>query len=204
MHSSHRPFLPAAGHDLALPLYDPLTSWLGAPARRRILLERAGLRAGQRVLDIGCGTGSLAIALKTAHPGIEVSALDPDLRALARAKKKAARARVQLHWDHGYGDAVTYADASFARVLSSFMLHHLHRPAQQRLLAEALRVLEPGGSIHIVDFASSTRRRVTGVTSRAEQIDQDMRAAGFDAVSVQPQPRWLVFPVVYACGTRAG
>jgi ubiquinone/menaquinone biosynthesis C-methylase UbiE len=152
MHASHRPFLPAAGFDLLLPLYDPLTRLLGADALRRQLIERADVRPGQRVLDIGCGTGTLAIAAKTLCPGTEVSAIDPDARALERARRKAAKAGVTVRFDLGYGDALPYAAGSFSRVFSSFMLHHLDAAAQRGLIAEAFRVLEPSGTFHLVDF----------------------------------------------------
>src|SRR5688572_15354987 len=102
MHSGTRSFIPAAGHDAALPLYDPLTRLFGAPARRQILIDRADLRASQRVLDIGCGTGSLAIALQRAQPELEVVGLDPDPRALDRARRKAARAQLRIQFERGY------------------------------------------------------------------------------------------------------
>lgn len=183
-----RSFIPAAGHDAALPLYDPLTAVLGAQSRRKLLIERAGLSAGARVLDVGCGTGTLALAIKRAHPGVDVTAIDPDPLALARARRKAAKARVAVQFDQGFGDALPYADATFARVFSSFMLHHLERPLQQRLLTEALRVLAPGGSFHLIDFA--------------DKIDPDLRRAGFGEVRIEPQRRWLFSRIVYCSGVR--
>ena len=88
---SQRTFLPAAGHDWFLPVYDPLTKILGVDSARRTLLEQAAFQRGHRVLDVGCGTGSLALLIKRSHPGVEVIGLDPDRRALARARRKAVR-----------------------------------------------------------------------------------------------------------------
>jgi ubiquinone/menaquinone biosynthesis C-methylase UbiE len=203
MTSSERSFIPAAGHDFALPLYDPLTSLLGARARRQVLIERAQLSAGQRVLDIGCGTGSLAIALQRAQPQVEVTALDPDPRALGVAQRKAQRANAHVRFDRGFGDALPYAERTYDRVFSSFMLHHLERPQQQRLLAEVLRVLVPGGSLHLIDFARADHGGLFGQNLQgAEHVERDLRAATFVDVRVQPEPRWLWQPVMYCSGRR--
>ena len=91
MMGSSRTYLPAAGHDWSLPLYDPIVKLLGGDASRRALLYQAALRPGQRVLDVGCGTGTLATLVKRLHPDVEVVGLDPDPKALARARRKAAR-----------------------------------------------------------------------------------------------------------------
>lgn len=204
MQSGESSYIPAAGHDLALPLYDPLLWLFGADARRQILIERAQLRHRQRVLDIGCGTGSFAIALKRAQPGLQVIGLDPDPKALSLAQRKAKRARVQLQLERGYGDALPFADGSFARVFSSFMLHHLEPDAQLRLLREALRVLQPGGSLHLIDFARNQRGRVFGRDIHgAEDGSRDLLRAGFTQVQVEPQKRWLLQQVVYWSGVRA-
>jgi len=84
MMGSSRTYLPAAGHDWSLPLYDPIVKLLGGDAARRALLEQAALRPGQRVLDVGCGTGTLATLIKQLYPDVEVVGLDPDPKALAR------------------------------------------------------------------------------------------------------------------------
>jgi len=145
-------YLPAAGHDWFLPLYDPIVKLLGGEAARKELLDQAALRPGHRVLDIGCGTGTLATQIKRIHPQVEVIGLDPDPKALARASRKAARASVSVHFDQGFGDPLPYPDASFDRVLSSFMFHHLPADEKRETLREIRRVLKPNGEFHMADF----------------------------------------------------
>ena len=125
-----RGFLPGMRHAWLLPLYDPLNRLLGVSAVHRRLLDQAGLRPGQRVLEIGCGTGNLLLAAKRAQPEAVVVGLDPDLAALARAHRKARRRGLGVQLDRGYADQLPYTDASVDVVLSSFMLHHV--PADQR------------------------------------------------------------------------
>lgn len=151
-HARHD-YLPAFGHDRLLPLYDPLLRLLGADRSREKLIEQAALQPGHRVLDIGCGTGTLAIRIKRAVPRVEIVGLDPDPNALTRSRHKAERARVTLQFDEGFADALPYAEASFDRVFSSYMFHHLPQGAKPAALREARRVLKPGGSLHLLDFA---------------------------------------------------
>ena len=147
-----RAYVPAAGHDRWLSLYDPLTRLLGAHAALRELLAQAGLSSGGRVLDIGCGTGTLATMLKLQHPQVEVIGLDPDPKALDRAKRKAEQAGVAVDFVCGFADSIPSADASFDRVLSSFMLHHLTLDGKRAALADVARVLKPGCALHVRRF----------------------------------------------------
>jgi ubiquinone/menaquinone biosynthesis C-methylase UbiE len=152
MTETARDYLPAAGRDWALPLYDPLVKLLGADAARKTLLNQAGIRPAHRVLDIGCGTGTMVALIRRLHPQAEVVGLDPDPKALARARRKAARAAVAIRFDRGYSDELPYGEASFDRVFSAFMFHHLRADQREKTLREVRRVLAPGGSFHLLDF----------------------------------------------------
>jgi SAM-dependent methyltransferase len=167
---AHRAYLPAAGRRWMLPMYDLLATVLGADPARRMLIEQVEPRSGDRVLDIGAGTGTLAVALKRLHPDVEMVALDPDLDALAVARGKAERAAVLVQFDHGFADALPYPDASFDRVTSSLMLHHLPPAEKERALREVRRVLRPGGRLHLLDFDGPT-------TSRAGLLARRIHAA---------------------------
>jgi ubiquinone/menaquinone biosynthesis C-methylase UbiE len=149
-----RSYLPAAGRDTFLPLYDPLTKILGVDTARRTLLDQAGLQPQHRVLDVGCGTGSLAVLIKRRYPTVTVIGVDPDPKALARAERKAKRAAVSVRFDRGFADALGYPDATFDRVFSSMMFHHLEAVGKERALREIRRVLRPGGRLELLDFSS--------------------------------------------------
>lgn len=152
MSKSHKAYLPAAGHDWFLPLYDPLVKLMGGDQARKALIDQAGPEPGQRLLEIGCGTGTVVIMIKQLHPDVEVVGLDPDVKALARARRKAERASVSAQFARGFSDKLPYADASFDRVFSSFMFHHLEPEQKERTLREVRRVLRPGGTLHLLDF----------------------------------------------------
>ena len=152
MQETHRHFLPAAGRDFLLPLYDPLVRLLGGDKARMELMDQAALRPGERVLDVGCGTGTLALALKRRQPSVDMVAIDPDASALARARRKVERAGVAVAFEQGYADALPYPDDSFDRVFSSFMFHHLQPRERETMLREVRRVLKPGGVFHLLDF----------------------------------------------------
>ena len=147
-------FLPAAGHDLFLPLYDPLVSFLGFDRARLELISQANIKPGQHILDIGCGTGTLAVLLKRRYADVEVVGLDPDPKALRRATRKVRRAAVSVQLDQGFADELPYEPESFDRVLSSFMFHHLAGQDREKTLKEVWRVLKPGGSFHLLDFVA--------------------------------------------------
>jgi len=145
-------YVPGMGHERLLPLYDPLCRLLGMPKIHRSLVDQAEIGPGQRVLEIGCGTGNLALLVKRLHPNAEVVGLDPDARALARARRKCERRGLDVQLDRGFAEELSYPDGSFDRVLSAFMFHHLGPDEKEAVLREVRRVLKPGGSLHLLDF----------------------------------------------------
>jgi ubiquinone/menaquinone biosynthesis C-methylase UbiE len=175
------------GKDWLLPLYDPFTWLVGVPRIHRRLVELAAIEPGHRVLEIGCGPGGLVLRAQRMHPDAEVVGLDPDPRALARARRKAERAGLPVRFDQGKAGELPYPDESFERVLSSFMFHHLDEDEKGRALAEVRRVLRPGGQLHLVDIAGHQHGPFGHRMQRSERLRDNagdgipdrMRAAGF-------------------------
>jgi ubiquinone/menaquinone biosynthesis C-methylase UbiE len=150
--SAGRTYLPGMGLGWLLPLYDPLTRLLRVPAAHGTMIDQVELGPDDRVLEIGCGTGNLSLAVKRRRPDVTVTGLDPDPKALARAAGKSGRAGVAVRWERGFAEQLPYPDASFDRVLSSMMFHHLEPDGRRQMLREVHRVLRPGGTLHLLDF----------------------------------------------------
>jgi ubiquinone/menaquinone biosynthesis C-methylase UbiE len=133
--------------------YDPLVR-LSTRERtfKQTLLHQAAPRPGDRVLDLGCGTATLTVALARAHSAATVTGIDADARALAIARSKAREAALNIDFRQASSTRLPLPDESFDRVVSSLFFHHLTSAEKSATLAEARRVLKPGGELHIADW----------------------------------------------------
>lgn len=181
MSQAHRTFIPAAGYDWLLPLYDPFQRlFLGGWAYQQ-LVDQADLHPQQHLLEIGCGTGSVAILAKRQHPQVEVVGLDPDPKALERARRKFANEAFPVQLDRGFSDVLPYHDRSFDRVISSLMFHHLSLDEKTKTLREIHRVLKPDGSLHLMDFGGQTERS-HGLLARLLDHSEHVRGNAGDTI----------------------
>ena len=171
-------YIPALGVDWLTPLYDPLLRWVMREEYfKRRLIDHARVAPGHRVLDLGCGTGTLTIMLKQAHPEATIIGLDGDPKVLEIGRAKARQAGVDITLDEGMADQLPYPDQSFDRVLSSLVLHHLTADNKRRILQEVVRVLRPGGGLYVVDFGkphTAWGRLLAPVTLRLEQASDNV------------------------------
>jgi ubiquinone/menaquinone biosynthesis C-methylase UbiE len=146
-------FMPALRFHRLTPLFDYVAAVaVRDRAIKRRVLARALLAEGDDVLDIGCGTGTLAVAAARASPGVDVTGLDADASILARARRRAADAHLEIRFDEGRSNALPYADASFDVVLSTLFFHHLPDDAKRRTAGEIVRVLRPEGRLVVGDL----------------------------------------------------
>ena len=142
-------YIPAFGLHGLTPYYDSFAKPFTDSFRRR-LIQQAHIQSGQRVLDLGCGTGLLTRMIKRSIPEAHVTGLDGDQEVLKIARDKSRGTDIQ--WDHALAFDMPYPDHSFDAVLSSFVTHHLTSADKARTFQEVRRVLRPDGGFHIVDF----------------------------------------------------
>jgi len=146
--------------------YDLLAWWVmrgREGAFREKVVDLAGIQSGDRVLDVGCGTGTLAVTAKqrVGRTGT-VYGIDPSPEMIARAIKKARKAVVEVVFKEAIVEALPFPDEYFDTVLSTLMLHHLPPKAREECAREMVRVLKPGGRVLVVDFGSSGKKGLVG------------------------------------------
>lgn len=163
-------------------------------AIREKLLELAAPAPGEHVLDVGCGTGTLALALKARGAG-EVHGIDASPEMIEVAKAKAAKARLAVDLQVALIEALPFPDASFDLVTSSLMLHHLPGDLKRKGLAQVRRVLKPGGRFMALDFAMRSHSRLGHLLaifghahgeSMVDELIPMLKEAGFGEVEVIP------------------
>ncbi|WP_054813755.1 class I SAM-dependent methyltransferase [Nocardia arizonensis] len=205
-------YLPAAGRDALLPVYDLLTAALGVARVHETIIRDAAIEADHRVLEIGCGTGQLTVRAHRAQPSAELVGSDPDPLALRRAERKA-RGMDNIRFEQAYGQDLPYPDGSFDRVLSSMMFHHLGRDVKSAVAAEVFRVLRPGGSLHLADVGGPMTR-ADGIGARlqlggahlagnlGDAIPRLFTAAGFDCAQTESRRHRLLGRITWYRATR--
>lgn len=175
--------------------YDPCVSLLMLGRRRRLrrtTVALAHIQPGERVLEVGCGTGDVALVAKAqTGPHGAVSGIDAAPEMIAVARTKAARQGAVVDFQVGLIEALAFPDATFDVVLSSMMMHHLPDDLKRQGLAEIARVLKPGGRLLIVDFKHPTDHvgqalmallQHGGLSKGVQDLPQLLQAAGFSGI----------------------
>lgn len=162
---------------------------------RKRIADLARLQPGEQVLDVGCGTGTLALdaARRVGHTG-HVAGIDPAAEQIAYARTKAAWRHVPIDFQTGAIEQIPFADQTFDVVFSTLMMHHLPAPLKRQGLAEAARVLKPGGRLVIADFMHRAERAGQAAQfhaggSHMHDLLALVKEAGFERVeTVEMQP----------------
>lgn len=155
MTATGKTYVPALGFAALTALYDPV---IAVTTREKTfkaaLLDAAALQPGHRVLDVGCGTGTLAIRAKQQHPDIEMYGIDGDPAILLRARAKTTKAGLAIDYREAMSVDLPHPDGYFPRVLSSLFFHHLAVNDKRRTFREIQRVMAPGGGLYIADWGA--------------------------------------------------
>ena len=212
-----RDFVPALGYHWLTRFYDPLIALtIHERALKRQLIDQTGLRSGHAVLDFGCGTGTLVLMLKRACPDAQVVGLDADPAVLSLAREKIERAGVAIELRQAFLTADTFPPASFDRVVSTLVLHHLTHDEKLAVLTVLHGLLRSGGELHVADFGaprtayarlvSKVFRHFDGEQRTADNIGGHLASvvmtAGFSAVTVVGH-RSTIFGTVDYLSARA-
>ena len=137
--------------------YDPLVA---LSTREKVfrgrLLGQAEIHPGDRILDLGCGTGTFAVMLKARYPTAKVTGLDGDPDILIQAGNKISTAGLDVALDESMSYSTPYSEGEFNTVFSSLFFHHLTSVDKVRTIGEVYRVLKPGGFFHVCDWGRSS------------------------------------------------
>jgi ubiquinone/menaquinone biosynthesis C-methylase UbiE len=192
------------GHTLGAPrLYDAFVSLFFLGRRRAsfsALLRAAGVSSGQRVLDVGCGTGYFArlLAETVGSDGLVVG-VDASREMIAYAGRAAAGLS-NCHFEVGAAESLSLPSERFDVVVSSLFMHHLPADLQLAALGEMWRVLRPGGTLLVAEahvpraFGWRMIARVHGYDRMARalpELERTIAETNFEQVRGGTVPPWL-------------
>lgn len=146
-------YKPALAYNWLTGLYDPVMRvTMREDEFKNRLVTQAKIQDVHKVLDLGCGTGTLTGLIKARHSSASVVGLDGDPKALQIARGKLNQAGHDCTLVQAMSYQMPFESASFDRVISSLLFHHLSTADKRRTIQEIRRVLKPGGELHIADW----------------------------------------------------
>lgn len=165
-------YIPALRFAALTRFYDPVVRMTTRERRvKQHLLSSADILPGTTVLDIGCGTGTMTIWLKQRYPSADVIGLDADPAILDIARTKAKRASVDIQFLEANAADIPLPDDAVHSVVSSLFFHHLDTDQKRAVLKEILRVLAPGGELHISDWGRPANALMRGLFYIVQLLD---------------------------------
>lgn len=185
---TERAFTPALGRFAPVRFYDLVASLTRERLWRGLVVAHVAPRTNDVIVDVGCGTGSLALLLRGAQPQARIVGIDPDPEVLSMAKRKAADAGAEVEWRVGMGDALeeVISPGSASAAVSSLVLHQCPTDMKRAVLQSMFASLGPGGKLVIADYGLQ-RTRLMRLAFRIVQFADGKENTQPNADGILPQ-----------------
>jgi ubiquinone/menaquinone biosynthesis C-methylase UbiE len=165
-------FIPSLRVRILTPVYDTFLRVLMSEIKiKSRLIAQLDPNGEEKILDFGCGTGTLTLMIKQAGAGCFVYGIDIDPQVLEIAQRKARRDGVDVHLIRYDGVTLPFPEGNFDKLVSSLVLHHLSHDEKNLLLRELYRVLKKGGVLHVMDFGIQRSRYTKFITSVLKNLE---------------------------------
>ncbi|MBY0587429.1 class I SAM-dependent methyltransferase [bacterium] len=206
MAKKKQPFRSALRFDFLTAHYDSILDWTMRDIRFKTeLVRRADIQAGHRVLDFGCGTGTLSRLVKKTHPQATVLGLDVDPAILRQAREKGDQANLAIDWLEGTIEDHRDRLGNIDRIVSSLVFHHLLDDEKRIISSQMRSLLAPAGEVHLCDFTAPANQLQAALFLSVRLLDgwdrtsanargrlaEIFRESGFEfAQTESPQSTW--------------
>ena len=173
-------YIPALTWDWLTPVYDFVLRFImHEQVFKQLLVKQIDPQPGDKILDLGCGTGTLTLMIRKQQPDADLIGLDGDEQVLKIARQKSQQAGfTNIQWEKGFATNLPYQDNTFELVASCLVIHHLILPDKRKAFEEVFRILKPGGSFNIADFGiahNGSMRLISKIMSRFEHTAENFK-----------------------------
>lgn len=147
-------YIPALKYHWMTRFYDPLIQWgMQEKKFKTHLVKQANLQPEETIMDLACGTGTLALLIQQSQPGVQVIGVDADPEILSIAKEKIKETLVNnITFEEGFSDKLPFSNNKFHHIFTRLFIHHLTLEMKKKTFEEIYRTLKTGGQFHIIDF----------------------------------------------------
>ncbi|MFN3382271.1 MAG: class I SAM-dependent methyltransferase [Runella zeae] len=166
------PFIPALKYHFLTPIYDWFIALtLPEITVKKQLIRQANIKKAEKVLDYGCGTGTLLLLLEELHPECEAIGIEVDTQMLKMAQRKVSEKNSSVQLQYYEGDRLPYETGTFDKVISSWVFQHLTTSQKIASFREINRVLKPEGEFHMADWGKAQNALMRSLFFVVQMID---------------------------------